>query len=278
MSDQLRQVVVLLLTLAQAIIGYFSNQWFDPNQGEISNSFENPFTPAGITFAVWGYLYIALIAYGIYQALPAQRERMIHRRIGWWVALACAASTLWPAVFSQVGLRGSPDFQIVPLWGSVLLIATLLVALSVVAQQLRYLYAEMTNADRWLAALPNLSYLAWASVATIANVTVLLIALGFDAGESGALWSTGMIIIATLIALAVIYRGSSRLGIFGFAAVILWALAGINVGNRDESALVGTTALVAMAVVALFYVWRFVMRPADAQPASHQPSSHSVAS
>jgi hypothetical protein len=256
MNDRLRQFLVLFFAIGQAVVGVSSNLAFSPDVGEISDSFQNYFTPAGITFAVWGYLYLALIAYGIYQALPAQRAREVHRRIGGWVALGCAASMAWPVVFAKVGLNGTPSLQIAPLWLSVVLIVILVGALTVVARQLRGLNATLTSGDRWLAALPNLSYLAWASVATIANVTTLLIGLGWEGSANGALWSTVMIVIATLIVLGVIFDGRSRLGLFGFAAVILWALLGIYLGNNAKSELVGITALVAMGVVALFYAWR----------------------
>ena len=76
MNDRLRQVVVLLLTVAQAAVGYLSNGWFDPNVGEISDSLSNYFTPAGITFAVWGYLYLALIAYGSTQRSVLSAARL----------------------------------------------------------------------------------------------------------------------------------------------------------------------------------------------------------
>ena len=260
-NDRTRQLVVLIFTVAQVAIGGLSNVWYDPNVGEISNSFSNYFTPAGITFAVWGYLYLALIAYGVYQMLPGQRERTIHRRVGWWVAVGCAASTLWPVIFSMVGLFGTPSFQIAPLCISLLLIAVLTVSLIMAARQLRTLDESLTNADRWLVALPLLSYLAWASVATIANVTTVLIGLGWDAGTSGALWSTAMIVVATLIVLSVLFEGRSRLGIVGFAAVIVWALVGIYLGNNAKSALVGTTALGATVVVALFCIWRLTVLP-----------------
>jgi hypothetical protein len=268
MNDRLRQIIVLVFAIAQATIGLVSNDWFQPNVGEVSDGFENPFTPAGITFAVWGYLYVAVIAYGIYQVLPSQRERALHRRTGGWVALGCAASTLWPPVFSMVGLFGTPEFRLGPLWSSVLLIVILTVSLMVVVQQIRRLHETMTNRDHWLVALPLFSYLAWASVATIANVTTLLIALGWNPGTSGALWSTVMIIVATLIVIGVIFTSRSRVGIVGFAAVILWAFIGIYLGNNDESTLVGTTALVAAAIVALFCVWRLV-----ALPPSHTDSA-----
>ena len=42
--------------------------------GEISDSFPVLFTPAGYVFAIWGVIYILLIGFTVYQALPAQRE------------------------------------------------------------------------------------------------------------------------------------------------------------------------------------------------------------
>lgn len=265
MNDRMRQFLVLFFTIGQAVAGYLSNALLEPNVGEISDGFENYFTPAGITFAVWGYLYLAMIAYGIYQALPAQRERTIHRRIGGWVALATAASTAWPVVWPMTGIYGTPSFQIMPLVFSVVLIVVLTFALAVATRRLRSVNETMTGQDRWLVALPTLSYLAWASVATIANVTTLLIGLGWNPGSQGAFWSAAMIVVATLIVLAVIFDGRSRVGLVGFAAVILWALVGIYLGNNDKSALVGTTALVATGVVALFGAWRLYSLPANSQ-------------
>jgi hypothetical protein len=268
MNDRLRQILVLTFAIGQAVAGYWSNVAFDPNVGEISDSFENYFTPAGITFAVWGYLYLALIVYGVYQALPAQRERTIHRRVGWWVAVGCASSMLWPIVFSRVGLFGTESFQIVPLWLSVGLIVLLTLSLAVAVVRLRGAPEALTHGDSWFVALPILSYLAWASVATIANVTTLLQGLGWDGGSNAPLWSVAMIVIATLLVVGVIWGTRSRLGSFGFAVVILWAFAGIYLGNNTKSSLVGTVALVAMAVVALVYAWRMFMPP----PSLDQPT------
>ncbi len=59
------------------------------------------------------------------------------------------------------------------------------------------------------------------------------------------------------------------MGIGGFAAVIVWALVGIYLGNHVESALVGTTALGAAAVVTVFSVWKLVTLPPNTpHPAS----------
>ena len=50
---------------------------------EISDSFNILFVPAGYVFSIWGLIYLALIGFAIYQALPAQRENPHLRRIGY---------------------------------------------------------------------------------------------------------------------------------------------------------------------------------------------------
>ena len=50
--------------------------------GEISDALPSYFTPAGYTFAIWGLIYLALLGFTVYQALPAQRERPFLTQIG----------------------------------------------------------------------------------------------------------------------------------------------------------------------------------------------------
>jgi hypothetical protein len=260
-SDRIRQVLVLLLAIGQAVIGPWSNAAMSPGNSEVSNSFSTYFVPAGLTFAVWGYLYLVVIAYGIYQLLPQQTTRPIHRAIGPWVALGCAASLIWPAIFATSGLFGTPDFQIGPMWLSAVTILVLLVSLILVVNTLIQHHARLSRLDQWLIALPFYSYLAWASVATVANVTTLLIALGWSGETNGALWSTVMIVVAAAITVGVAWVSRSKVGIGGFVAVIVWALVGIYLGNSDKSMLVGIVALSAAAVVALVGVWRMIQAP-----------------
>lgn len=41
---------------------------------EISAKYPSLFTPAGFTFSIWGVIYVALLLFVIYQALPSQRN------------------------------------------------------------------------------------------------------------------------------------------------------------------------------------------------------------
>ena len=40
----------------------------------ISAKYSSLFTPAGFTFSIWGVIYLALLAFVVWQALPAQRR------------------------------------------------------------------------------------------------------------------------------------------------------------------------------------------------------------
>jgi len=63
--------------------------------GEISDRFQVYFVPAGYVFSIWGLIYIGLVAFAVYQALPVQRENPRLRSIGYMFALSCLANIVW---------------------------------------------------------------------------------------------------------------------------------------------------------------------------------------
>ena len=52
---------------------------------EISAKYPSLFTPAGFTFSIWGVIYLGLVFFIIYQALPAQRGNIstVQTAMGW---------------------------------------------------------------------------------------------------------------------------------------------------------------------------------------------------
>lgn len=71
-----QQIFVILALLATIVVNGLANALPINGQGtgEISDKFEVFFVPAGYVFSIWGLIYLALIAYAVYQALPGQRE------------------------------------------------------------------------------------------------------------------------------------------------------------------------------------------------------------
>src|SRR4029450_6523180 len=100
-SDRARVTLVAVMAVAQAVSGPLTTLALGPssNTGAISDANASPVTPAGYAFAVWGLIYAACIALAIYQLLPSQQVRAVHRLTGWWLFGAFTVSTLWVPIF-----------------------------------------------------------------------------------------------------------------------------------------------------------------------------------
>jgi hypothetical protein len=97
MKNTLRQVVNVLATIGVIAVNGLANALPLNGQttGEISDRFDVFFVPAGYVFSIWGVIYLALLGFTIYQALPAQRDNPRLHRIGYLYALSCAANIAW---------------------------------------------------------------------------------------------------------------------------------------------------------------------------------------
>ena len=93
----LRQIAVVVAVIAVIIINVLANAlpFNGQNTGEISDRFQVYFVPAGYVFAIWGLIYIGLIAYAIFQALPAQRDNLRLQSIFWPVIVGSIANIVW---------------------------------------------------------------------------------------------------------------------------------------------------------------------------------------
>ena len=97
MKDTLRQISVVLTILATIVVNALANALpiNGQNTGQISDRFHVYFVPAGYVFSIWGLIYLGLIAFAIFQALPSQRENPRLRKVGWWIALGGLANIAW---------------------------------------------------------------------------------------------------------------------------------------------------------------------------------------
>lgn len=211
-----RLVVVLALALTLAV-NYLANALPLGGQstGEISDSFPVLFTPAGYVFAVWGAIYLGLIAYAVYQALPTQRgNARVHAAAPWFVA-SCLFNAGWIVAWHYGGLGLSLALMLGLLLSLVGAYRTLAVG--------RY---PAKGAELWAVDLPFSVYLGWITVASVANASVVLYASGWDRwGLPEAAWAVVMISAAGLIGLLML--GMRR--DLAFAGVLVWAFVGIAV-------------------------------------------------
>ena len=69
--------------------------------GEVSNNYSSLFTPAPITFAIWGLIYFSLLCFSVYHILKAWKRPVAEpanqdtHRIGPWFIINNLATAAW---------------------------------------------------------------------------------------------------------------------------------------------------------------------------------------
>lgn len=218
--------------------------------------------PATQAFSIWSVIYLGLIAYVIWQALPGQRASPRQRAMGWWIALTAVLNGLW-LVTAQYG----------ELWLTVATIALLLVALC-----LTYVQAVRSAPPRssWLDPIlidgVTGLHLGWVTLATVANLTAWLTEVGDPSwADLASVW--GVLVIAAVI---VIGLGTSWAGRWRVTPplAMAWGLAWISVGrlaDEPQSAPIGIAAAVAAGVLVIVPI---TLRLVGANPSAerHRPN------
>jgi len=215
--------------------------------GEVSDSFDIYFVPAAYVFSIWGLIYLVLIGFVIYQALPGQRDNRRLKRIGYWFIVSCVANSAW--IFSW-------HYQIFPLTVIVMLI--LLVSLITIYQKLELTHEKRDRFERWFVDFPFSLYLGWISVATIANISSLLDFWNWKGlGVSAEVWAVIMLSVGIVLALMIAYKRKDTV----FILVFIWAYIGIAVAQKEAPIVVFSAWLGAVILAILVLMISLDMLP-----------------
>jgi len=203
--------------------------------GELSDLYPNLFVPAGLTFSIWGLIYLLLAIFAVYQiAAPNRNTADFLQRIGLMFIVASAANIGW--IFLWHYQRVS---------ASLVLMLVLLASLLAIYLRLGIGVRAASWRERLLVQLPFSVYLGWITVATIANVTAVLVHLGWNRfGASQELWTVVVLVVATLITIGVLF---TRNDLF-YALVILWAFLGILIKRQAVDSPPSRAIIVTLAV------------------------------
>jgi translocator protein len=240
--DTARQLVNVVATVLMIVVNILATALPLNGQdtGAISDRFAIYFVPAGYVFSIWGLIYLALIAFAVYQALPAQRENPRLRRVGYLYALTSVLNIVW--LF---------------LWHYNVFVGTLVVMLGLLASLIAvYLrlgigVTPVKTAEKWLVNVPFSIYLGWITVATIANASQLLFYLKWSGwGINPQIWAVIMIGAATIVALLMALTRRD----IAYLLVLVWALAGIGVKHLATPA-VSAAAWLATLLIAVMVVY-----------------------
>ena len=220
------------------------------NTGQLSDNIPNLFVPSGITFAIWGVIYLLLILFAIYQARDFFKKEKIEMpyltKITPFFILASAANILWIFLwhYEQVALS---------------LIAMLILLISLIAIYIKLNVGQQQTPlkEKMFIHVPFSVYLGWITVATIANITAWLVIISWDGfGISDVTWTIIVLCVATLLTLIILYKRRD----IAYSLVIIWALLGIVIKRMQDQTEIATTATIAIVVIIIAIIGTFIFK------------------
>jgi hypothetical protein len=208
--------------------------------GVLANRYPSLFLPANYVFGIWSLIYAGLVACMLLQLVPSVAERTTVERLGpWWVACG-VLNVAWITLFSFS--------QFAMALVVMLLFLGVLVHLG---ERLRE--GAVSPMLRALAVWPHDLYLAWISVAVIANSFQFAHVVGFGGfGIAESTWAVAMMGVATLLGVVMAYGRGNWL----FPFVVAWALRGIGARYATvPDIVIATTWLVPAGIVLGMLAW-----------------------
>lgn len=226
----------------------------DKTTAVLSNQYPNLFVPAGLTFSIWGVIYLLLAIFVIYGFIVAinkdVQESVFIEKINWLFVIASILNMSW--IFAW-------HYENVPL--SLFVMLLLLASLIMIYLRLNIGISESKTSEKYLVHLPFSVYLGWITIATIANVTALLVDIQWNTfGLGEQFWTILVIIVGVVITLLILFR---RKDIF-YSLVVDWALIGIlvkrlSVDSVPDQAVIITT-ITGLAFISIGIVIQLIRR------------------
>lgn len=249
---QVGNIVVVVLTIfvnALAVILPLNGK----TTQELSDALPNLFVPAGITFSIWGIIYLLMIVFALYQGSDLfkkdQQEMPFVHTIGYWFILSGIANMAW--IFSW-------QYQYVAL--SLVFMLILLVSLLVIYEKLKIGRSQVTLREKLGVHLLFSVYLGWITVATIANVTAVLVSAHWNGfGISPEIWMIVVLMVASLITMLMLFLRKD----IAYGLVVIWAALGIVIKRTTPefaNSTVATTAELVIVVVLIGMVISLVQQ------------------
>jgi len=116
---------------------------------------------------------------------------------------------------------------------------------------------DLTTTQKFILQTPFIVYLGWISVATIANITALLVAYKWTAMSIAPVyWSAAMILIAILLAAVMLIKFKA----VPFALVVAWALWGIYNAQGPAAPILARLTAIGIGVLTSAVLFRFIQQ------------------
>ena len=224
----IKAFVLLLAALAFAAAPFFSPfDGFDPNLYPVPQD-DPPVQPAGYAFAIWGPIYLGLIAHAAFSLITR------------------ATDPAWDAVRVPLTLSlivGAPWLMIAnqnPPAATLMIFVMLGTAI--------WAFLRTTNAqDRWLLQLPVAVYAGWLSAASFVSIGLMLAGYGVTSEDTAALIALALAVVFAFTIQSRTHRAPE------YGATVVWALVAIIIANWGGNAAI--LGLAGGGIIALVFSW-----------------------
>jgi hypothetical protein len=198
------------------------------------------------SFFIWFLIYAACIAYGIYQALPEQRENEILRRVGFYTASAFIGVTAYALVAqSKIGSE----------WILIAIFIWILASLLVAIMRLTVDQSRLTKTEEYAVLLPVSLLFGWCSLAVFVNIAAILKDSGMLAPIETS-FSLFLLLVAGSVASVIIYKTKGNIW---YTIPVIWGLIGVviaNIWQQPNTTAAGAASLAAIILVGILVIIR----------------------
>jgi benzodiazapine receptor len=216
------------------------------NTGEVSALYPNLFTPAGFTFSIWSIICLLLAGFVIVQW--RWKEQPVFKDLSFWYLISCAANATWILAWHNLHIYTAMAIMLV-----------LLISLTKIFLLLQPL--KLSAMEHVFVRITFTIYFSWICVATIANLSALLISIQWNGGPvSAVVWTVILILIAAVLSVFITIKYKEP----AYMLVTMWALFGIHSrwAGSDQTLITKTTfiSVIVLALTFLFTVIRMYTR------------------
>lgn len=185
---------------------------------EISDSYPNLFAPIGITFSIWSVIYLALGIYIIYQFLQNKEKSKKFFKINKFFIISSLINSAW--IFA---------WQYKVIWLSLILMIGLLLTLIKISNLIKN--SNFNKNEKLITKIPFGIYFGWITIATIANVTIFLVSIGWNGfGIPDYIWMILILIAGVLISSLTAFKFNN----IAYGLVPIWAYFGIYLKHSSS--------------------------------------------
>lgn len=238
-SDRFRAFLVLAATLGTIIFNWLAamGRVGGVTPAEVSARYPTPVTPSGYAFSIWGLIYVGLIAFSVYQLLPANLAK--YRGVRSLYILSCAFNCAWIFFWH--------NDQILICF---VIITALLVVLLMIVRKLRI---TATSGEYWFAKAPFGLYAGWVTAATLVSFAVSLTFFRIEMSESAGTTLAVVLVLGASVLGILVRIGLSN---YLYPLSIAWALTAIAIKQSGNTPIVVACAIgvIACLIATLSFV------------------------